>query len=138
MDVVDVATRSRMMSAVRSRNTAPEMRVRRFLHACGFRYRLHVRALPGCPDIVLPKFRTAIFVHGCFWHQHSGCAKARLPTSNSAFWADKLARNVARDRAAIYSLEQDGWRVLVVWECETRQQEQLHDLASTIRDVDFG
>ena len=131
-DVLDVAARSRMMSAVRSRNTAPEMLVRRFLHALGFRYRLHVRKLPGSPDIVLPRYRTVVFVHGCFWHQHPGCSKAKLPASNKQFWAEKLGGNAARDQAIISALQQEGWTVLVIWECETRTEERLESLAHKI------
>jgi DNA mismatch endonuclease (patch repair protein) len=105
------------MRAIRSRDTKPEMQVRCFLHAAGFRYRLHVRELPGNPDIVLPKYRAAIFVQGCFWHQHSGCANGKAPTSNAAYWGPKLKRTIERDRLAVAALEAQGWRVFIVWEC---------------------
>jgi DNA mismatch endonuclease (patch repair protein) len=115
--------RSEIMSAVRKTDTAPEMRVRRLLHRLGFRFRLHRRDLPGKPDVVLPKHRTAVFVHGCFWHCHD-CPKGTLkPATNRRFWAKKLADNLARDTRNRMALEARGWRVLVIWECETRNTE---------------
>lgn len=119
-DIVDRATRSRMMSGIRGRNTRPEMAVRRHLHAAGFRFRLHRKDLPGKPDIVLPRHKVAIFVHGCFWHRHAGCPKATTPSSNIEFWQKKFADNVARDARDRAALEALGWRVLVVWECELK------------------
>jgi DNA mismatch endonuclease (patch repair protein) len=121
MDVVDAATRSRMMSGIRSKNTKPEMTVRKYLHAKGFRYRLHTKALPGSPDLVLPKHKVAIFVHGCFWHRHLGCRYATTPSSNVDTWRQKFSVNVARDRQKEAALEAAGWRVIVVWECELRR-----------------
>jgi DNA mismatch endonuclease, patch repair protein len=132
-DVVEKAVRSRMMAAVRTRDTAPELLVRRFLHAAGFRFRLHVRDLPGCPDIVLPKYQSVIFVHGCFWHQHSGCPKARLPATNYDFWKAKLESNVVRDSSVRDLLLRQGWQVIVVWECSLRDPDQLDTLPSQIR-----
>lgn len=117
MDRVPPAVRSRMMSRVRRRDTAPELRVRRALHAAGFRFRLHRRDLPGRPDIVLPAFRTAVFVHGCFWHGHD-CPRGRRPASNSAFWAAKLDKNLERDRDSVAALNRSGWAVKIVWECQ--------------------
>ncbi len=105
------------MSRVKGRDTEPELHVRRELHAAGLRYRLHRQDLPGRPDIALPALRTAIFVHGCFWHGHQ-CKRGRRPTSNSAFWTAKLDRNLQRDRSAIAALNQAGWTVTVIWECE--------------------
>ncbi len=131
-DVVDRNTRSRMMAAVRTKHTAPEMRVRKYLHAVGLRFRLHVRALPGAPDIVLPKYRTVIFVHGCFWHQHARCPKAKLPTTNQTFWSEKLSGNARRDRLTKQALQREGWNVLIVWECETRDPQRL---ARTVEQV---
>ncbi len=98
------------------------MRVRRFLHAHGYRYRLHDRRLPGHPDVVLPRYRTVVFVHGCFWHQHAGCRFATRPDTNASFWAQKLAANVARDRNQLAELTSQGWRVEIVWECEDNER----------------
>ena len=119
-DVVDRATRSRMMSGIRSRNTKPEIIVRKYLHAAGMRFRLSPSHLPGKPDIVLAKYRTVVLVHGCFWHQHVGCKFAARPASNRQFWADKLGGNVARDKRVRRLLRKAGWNVIVVWECQTR------------------
>lgn len=136
MDVVDSATRSRMMAGIRSKDTKPEMAVRRYLHARGFRYRLHARDLPGSPDLVLPKYRAAILVHGCFWHRHSGCRFATTPTSNVERWDAKFQANIARDATKLASLEEAGWRVIVVWECELRRDptERLQRLAQEITE----
>lgn len=112
--------RSRIMKAVGQKDTRPEMIVRRTLHALGYRFRLHRRDLPGSPDIILPKHRAAIFVHGCFWHRHEGCAKATVPKTRLAFWEDKFEANRVRDRKAIVALHDLGWNVQVVWECQTR------------------
>lgn len=132
-DVVDKATRSRMMSGIRGRDTKPEYVVRRYLHRLGFRYRLHDRRLPGRPDIVLPKHRTVVEVRGCFWHQHPGCRFAATPKSNGAFWQRKFRENVERDARNEALLETDGWRVLVIWECEVGSHERLRSLAGAIR-----
>lgn len=113
------------MSRIRSRNTKPEMIVRRMLTAAGLRYRLHRAGLPGKPDIVLGPRRTLIFVHGCFWHQHPGCREATMPTGNREFWLAKLTGNAARDQRHRTALRKLGWRVIVIWECETRQPERL-------------
>lgn len=106
------------MASVRGRDTKPEMAVRRYLHAKGLRFRLHRRDLPGRPDLLLPSRRVAVFVHGCFWHQHPGCKRARLPQTRADFWREKLEGNVERDAAALEELEANGWTTLVVWECE--------------------
>jgi DNA mismatch endonuclease (patch repair protein) len=119
-DVVDRATRSRMMSGIRSRDTKPEIIIRKYLHAAGFRFRLAPSHLPGKPDIVLAKYRTVVFVHGCFWHQHPGCRFATRPANNREFWAEKLGANAARDKRVIRQLREAGWNVIVVWECQTR------------------
>ncbi|MBY6203251.1 very short patch repair endonuclease [Maritalea mobilis] len=113
-------TRSEMMSRIRSKDTKPEMLLRKGLHAAGYRFRLHVSGLPGKPDIVLPRFRSVIFVHGCFWHGHSGCKNYRIPKTRTEFWTTKIAANRDRDSRAMASLLDSGWRVLVVWECATR------------------
>lgn len=136
-DVVDKATRSRMMSGIKAQDTVPEMLARRFLHSHGFRYRLHVKDLPGKPDIVLPKYRTAIFVHGCFWHQHPGCKDVVMPKSNIKFWKDKLDGNTRRDARNISELERLGWQCLVVWECEINTRKILKHLVRKVRRGQF-
>ncbi|MGB6131421.1 MAG: very short patch repair endonuclease [Acidobacteriaceae bacterium] len=123
MDVHTPATRSRNMAAIRSANTKPEMRVRSALHAMGFRFRLHRKDLPGRPDIVLPKHQTAIFVHGCFWHCHRCKYGSVVPATRAEFWAAKRGGNVARDRRNAAALRRQGWRVIVLWECEVRTVE---------------
>ncbi len=120
--------RSRVMSRVRNRNTKPERIVRSALHRLGYRFRLHVRSLPGCPDIAMPRHRTVVLVHGCFWHGHLGCPRAGRPSTNEAFWAEKIDRNVSRDGEVQRALLVLGWRVIVVWECETRNPEDLAEL----------
>lgn len=127
--------RSRTMRAVRSRDTAPEMAVRRFLYAEGCRYRLHDRRLPGVPDLVFSGRGVVVFVHGCFWHQHPGCPAATRPKSRTDYWTRKLDGNVARDALHRAKLESAGWKVLVIWECETRDTAALEALLSCIRDV---
>ena len=120
-DVVDAATRSRWMSGIRSKDTKPEFAVRSYLHAQGMRYRLHVKSLPGTPDLVFAKYRCCLFVHGCFWHQHEGCRLAAMPSTRPSFWRQKLAGNVARDRLANERLMEAGWRVVEIWECGVRR-----------------
>lgn len=132
IDIVSPATRSRMMSGIKGKNSAPEMRVRHLLFAAGFRYRLHRRDLPGTPDIVMPGRRVAIFVHGCFWHAHEGCKYAKLPATRPEFWASKLRLNAERDRRAVDQLMASGWRVLCVWECATRSQESVTSLSERL------
>jgi DNA mismatch endonuclease (patch repair protein) len=117
MDNVSKEIRSRMMAANRRRDTKPEMIVRRSLHADGFRYRLDVRGLPGRPDIVLRRYGAAIFVHGCFWHRHRGCAQASVPKSNREFWGEKFKKNIERDQRAVRDLSALEWRVGIIWEC---------------------
>jgi len=119
-DIVDAATRSRMMASIRGRDTLPEMRVRRALHRAGFRFRLHARALPGRPDLVLRKHRAVILVHGCFWHRHVGCRTASTPSANAGFWQAKFSANVARDARNRQALMDAGWRIAIVWECTLR------------------
>jgi DNA mismatch endonuclease (patch repair protein) len=118
MDVYTPQERSRVMAAVRSTDTEPERRVRRLLHRLGYRFRLHRRDLPGRPDIVLPKWRAVLFVHGCFWHQHPNCPRAARPTSNVEFWNRKLDRNIRRDQENRRGLTEAGWHVLTLWECQ--------------------
>lgn len=119
-DVVDRATRSRMMAGIRGGDTKPELLLRKGLHANGFRYRLHVRKLPGRPDIVLPGHNAAIYVHGCFWHRHPGCRFATTPRTRTDFWRKKFRKNVDRDARNLRALQEAGWRTAVVWECSLR------------------
>ena len=123
------------MRAVRAKNTSPELVVRRLAHALGFRFRLHRRDLPGNPDIVFPRLRKAVLVHGCFWHGHDCPRGARTPKANRDYWVAKIARNRARDMASLRSLQEAGWKPLVVWECEMKDREQLKQrLAEFLRD----
>jgi DNA mismatch endonuclease, patch repair protein len=118
-DTLTLDQRRRCMQSIRSHDTEPEMIARRFLHRLGFRYRLHVAALPGKPDIVLPRYRTAIFVHGCFWHHH-GCGLSVLPKTRLDYWIPKLASTRKRDLRSNRSLKREGWRVITIWECELK------------------
>ena len=119
-DSISPESRSRLMSRVRNRNTRPELYVRRAVWAAGFRYRLHVRKLPGTPDLVLHKYRLAVFVHGCFWHQH-GCSKSKRPSSNTEYWTRKLDANIVRDARDRLRLEEFGWFSITLWECSLKQ-----------------
>ena len=124
------------MSRIRGKNTTPELVVRQYLHAEGFRFRIHVKKLPGCPDVVLPKYRTCIFVNGCFWHGHRGCRYATRPKSNAEFWQTKIQNNIRRDELSTQALDTMGWRIITVWECELKkdwQEETLRALAEQIR-----
>ncbi|HEV2080610.1 MAG TPA: very short patch repair endonuclease [Allosphingosinicella sp.] len=136
VDKLTAAQRSVNMSRIRSRDTKPEMIVRRLLHAAGYRYRLHDPGLPGKPDLVFRKRRKVIFVHGCFWHQHEreACSDGRRPKSNTTYWNEKLARNVERDEANRNALLAQGWDVLVVWECEVRSSGALLAQVTTFLD----
>ena len=127
MDNISVERRSANMRRIQSSNTKPEVLVRRLLHRIGFRYVLHRRDLPGVPDLVFPSRRKIIFVHGCFWHQHSNCIDGRIPKSRVRYWRTKLVRNVQRDKKNIRLLRRHGWRVAIVWECELAEIEKLSD-----------
>ena len=116
--------RSLLMAKISSKHTKPEMKVRRFLHARGIRYRLHVKALPGTPDLVLPKYKTVIQVRGCFWHQHS-CSEGRIPKTRRDFWASKLSRNVERDKENDEKVKKLGWSLIVIWECDLKSTDKL-------------
>jgi DNA mismatch endonuclease (patch repair protein) len=120
IDVVNVATRSRMMAGIRAKNTSPELLIRRSLHRLGFRFRLHDKRLPGKPDLLLPKYRAVIFVHGCFWHGHE-CPVFKWPTTRAEFWRSKIERNRENDGCHIKALREMGWRVCVIWECSVRK-----------------
>jgi DNA mismatch endonuclease (patch repair protein) len=130
-DIVDRATRSRMMSGIRSKNTKPELVVRSYLHRAGLRFRLHAN-LPGRPDIVFPRYRAAVFVHGCFWHRHEGCHNNSIPQNRRDWWLAKFNANVARDRRNAIALREQGWRVITIWECETQKPHKLQRLAKQI------
>jgi DNA mismatch endonuclease, patch repair protein len=117
--------KAELMRRIRQKNTAPEILVRRWLHAQGYRFRLHRRDLPGTPDIVLPRYRLAVFVHGCFWHRHPGCPRASTPKTRKHFWEQKFIRNVSRDRVSTERLATLGWSTLVVWGCQASSDDEL-------------
>jgi DNA mismatch endonuclease (patch repair protein) len=125
MDRLTKEKRSWNMSRIRSSNTSPEKKIRSLLHKAGYRFRIHAKKLPGCPDIVLLKYKTIIFVHGCFWHRHENCRYAYFPKTRAEFWAKKFKDNVERDKRNLENLERLGWSVEVIWECETRNPEIL-------------
>lgn len=136
VDVVDKATRSRMVAGIRAKNTKPEVALRSALHRLGFRFRIHDRRLPGRPDIVLPRYRAAVQVHGCFWHRHEGCRFSATPSSRPEFWQAKFNANVKRDRNATVRLKEAGWRTGVVWECAIRERgagEVARELAAWLK-----
>ena len=116
-DHVDSGTRSAIMAKVKSRDTRPEMKVRSALHKAGYRFRLHRSDLPGNPDLTFPRFRLALFVHGCFWHRH-GCKRTTMPASNTGFWSNKFRRTMERDKKALKELKETGWATIVIWECQ--------------------
>jgi len=124
--------KSRMMSQVRTKGTIPELALRSALHCAGFRFRLHRKDLPGKPDIVLPKYKCVIFVHGCFWHHHDGCIKSKQPKTNAEFWQNKIQANVARDKANQIDLAKLDWQVLIVWECDIKRDVNI--IVKTITD----
>lgn len=121
------------MSRIRSTNTKPEMLVRKFLHANGFRYKLHDKKLPGKPDIVLPKYNTVIFVHGCFWHGHANCRYFTIPKTRTQWWTDKINTNKANDTKAIKALKKDGWRIITIWECKLKPAKTEATLFSLLK-----
>jgi DNA mismatch endonuclease (patch repair protein) len=126
-DLFSTKDRASIMSCIGAKDTKPELRVRKLLHTLGYRFRLHRRGLPGTPDIVLPRWKSVIFVHGCFWHVHPGCKRATTPKTNVEFWSKKLKGNVARDAKSIEQLRELGYRCLVIWECETKNLDELAD-----------
>jgi DNA mismatch endonuclease, patch repair protein len=130
-DVHDKKTRSYNMSRIKGKDTKPEMLVRKFLHANGFRYRLHVKDLPGKPDIVLPKYKTVIFVHGCFWHGHAHCKYFVVPKSRTEWWLNKINGNIANDEKAEKALEKSGWKIITLWECNLKPS-KLHNTLTTL------
>jgi DNA mismatch endonuclease (patch repair protein) len=120
-DVHSKETRSYNMSRIRSKDTKPEMLVRRFLHKHGFRYRLHVKNLPGKPDIVLPKYKTVIFIHGCFWHGHEGCKYFVVPKTRTEWWLHKIGTNISNDNSTENALKNAGWTIIKIWECQLKK-----------------
>jgi DNA mismatch endonuclease (patch repair protein) len=139
LDHVSEERRSWLMSRVRDKNTTPELKVRKVLHGMGIRFGLHASDLPGKPDIVLRKRRTAIFVHGCFWHRHAGCRYATVPKSKTAFWRKKFESNAARDRRNALKLRKAGWRVFVVWQCQTKDERRLgRKLDGLVKRTEFS
>lgn len=135
MLMVDKLTKDRRswnMSRIHSKNTKPEIKVRSELHKLGYRFRIHKNELPGKPDIVLPKYKKIIFVHGCFWHNHKNCKKSGIPKSNIDFWEDKINKNVIRDSAVVNKLTKSGWDVYIIWECETEDDDLLKSILSDI------
>lgn len=131
-DIVDSRTRSRMMAGIRAKDTRPEMALRRGLHVLGFRYRLHAGDVPGRPDLVLPKHRAVIFVHGCFWHRHPGCRFASNPSTRREFWEAKFEANMRRDVVVRASLLAAGWRVATVWECRLRKPADVQAVTEAV------
>ena len=136
VDTMTPEQRSRCMSAVKGKDTKPEMIVRKYLFSKGLRYRLHVRSLPGKPDLVLQKYKTVIFINGCFWHGHEGCKYYRMPKSNTKFWESKITNNKKRDVQNEKELKELGWRVIRIWECEIRRvQDRKHSLESLYNQI---
>jgi DNA mismatch endonuclease (patch repair protein) len=134
-DVHDKATRSYNMSQIRSRNTKPEILVRKFLHAQGFRYRLHDKKLPGKPDIVLPKYKTVIFIHGCFWHGHTECKYFVVPKTRTDWWLNKINSNIANDTKAVKALKKEGWKIISIWECQLKRLKAKKTLTALQRKL---
>ena len=130
MDIWSKQKRSEVMSRIRGKNTKPEMLLRSQLFRQGLRFRVHQKDLPGKPDIILPKYKTAIFVHGCFWHYHKDCREGRIPSTNSKFWKEKLEKNISKDEKYVQLLTALGWKVLIIWECEIEKH-----LAKTISNL---
>ena len=132
MDIISEERRSWNMSRIKGKDTKPELVVRSILHKMGYRFRLHRKDLPGTPDIVLPKYKTVIFLHGCFWHRHKGCKYAYTPKSRVKFWKDKFAETVKRDKQHLKQLKENGWEVFIVWECETKDMDNLKKIINKI------
>ncbi|WP_424968867.1 very short patch repair endonuclease [Dinoroseobacter sp. S375] len=131
-DIVDQQTRSRMMAGIRGKDTKPELALRRALHARGFRFRLHSKAIDGRPDLVLSRYRAVIFVHGCFWHRHEGCPYTTTPSTRQEFWQAKFDANVTRDKAVREKLLEEGWRVATAWECALRKPDEITASADSL------
>lgn len=134
-DVHDKATRSYNMSRIKGKDTKPEMLVRKFLFSKGFRYRLHDKKLPGKPDIVLPKYKTVIFIHGCFWHGHEGCKYYVVPKTRTEWWLEKIGKNIMNDEKAVKALAEMGWKVILIWECEVKKKVFEETLQRLVADL---
>lgn len=132
MDTWNKEKRSEVMSRIRSTNTKPEIKLRKILFSKGYRYRINYKKLPGKPDIVLPKYKTVIFVHGCFWHGHIGCRRSNNPKSNQEYWEKKIQNNIIRNTKQIEELETLGWKVFIAWECEINNKQKYDDLITRI------
>ncbi|MCQ4348920.1 DNA mismatch endonuclease Vsr [Pseudomonas stutzeri] len=137
-DFLSPAERSDRMSRIRGKDTKPEIALRKALHGLGLRYRLHGAGLPGKPDLVFPRYRTVVFVHGCFWHRHSGCNIATTPKSNTQFWLEKFEKNVERDARVITQLQMMGWKVITVWECELASFTKSQETAKLVQAMIIG
>lgn len=135
-DTLTAEQRRHCMASVRQKDTKPEILARKALHRMGYRFRLHRRDLPGNPDIVLPKYKSVVFVHGCFWHGHPGCPRAKRPATNKKFWNEKIEKNITRDREAQAALEDLGWRVAVIWSCEVKDGETLESRLANFLTTD--
>lgn len=131
-DVHSKEQRSYNMSRIKGKDTKPELLVRRFLHSQGFRYKLHDKTLPGKPDIVLPKYKTVIFIHGCFWHGHKGCRYFVIPKTRTEWWVDKIGKNISNDEKSIKLLRNNGWRIILIWECQVKTT--LNELPNLIHN----
>jgi DNA mismatch endonuclease (patch repair protein) len=134
-DVHDTKTRSYNMSQIKATNTKPELLVRKFLHAQGFRYSLHKKTLPGKPDIVLPKYKTVIFIHGCFWHGHNNCKYFVVPKTRTQWWLNKINANKANDEKTVKALRKDGWKIITVWECQLKSAKVERTLSSLLKKL---
>ena len=132
-DVHSKEVRSYNMSRIRSKNTQPELIVRKFLHAKGFRYRIHDKKLPGKPDIVLPKYNTVIFIHGCFWHNHKNCKYAQFPKTNAGYWTHKILNNINKDEQYVKTLRKDGWKIITLWTCKLKPKILSKTLSSLLK-----
>ncbi|WP_081078021.1 very short patch repair endonuclease [Burkholderia pseudomultivorans] len=132
VDFLSPRERSKRMSLIRGRDTQPELVLRRALHRLGLRFRLHGAGLPGKPDLVFPRYKVVVFVHGCFWHQHAGCKIATIPKSNTQFWVEKFKKNIGRDKKVIAQLNELGWKVIVVWECELSTMQKIEMTSENI------
>lgn len=134
-DTMTPEQRHRCMAAIKGKDTKPEMLVRKYLHSLGYRYGLHNKKLPGSPDLVLRKYKTVIFIHGCFWHGHEGCKYYRLPKTNEEFWQEKITRNRQRDQEAVRQLKEKGWNVIIIWECELKDRAKREETLSNLNHL---